>query len=142
MNPPGSEASTPTAGLRSADTAPTRFAVGGSLWRRALWRRRRTIAPVANGSVSSEVLTAEEPGLPQAVPAARWSDIADDLPAVSVQIEFLTGPPLLGRLQLVDAAVRILERQEGRHITLIDTLRANLKDRSERPPEGAIVEGL
>ena len=75
-----------------------------------------------------ETLTAQETRLVQPVPAARPSDISDDLPAVPVQIEFLTESHLLGRLQLVDAAVRILECEERRHITLIDTLGANLKD--------------
>jgi hypothetical protein len=117
-NPPGLEASTPTRGLRSTDAAPTRVAVG-----------RISAAPVARAPQTHdstgglEALTAEEAWLIQPVPAACSPDIADDLPAVSVQIELLALSHLLGRLQLVDAAVRILEREERRHIRLIDTLR-------------------
>jgi len=77
------------------------------------------VAPQSHDSTVSlrspvfvEGSAAEETRLLQPVPAARAPDIADDLPTVSVQIEFLADPYLLGRLQLVDAAVRILERKE------------------------------
>ena len=41
---------------------------------------------------------------------------------MSVEIELLTVSHLLGRLQLVDAAVGVLEREERGHGLLIDTL--------------------
>jgi hypothetical protein len=75
-----------------------------------------------------ETLAAQEARLLQPVPAACTSDIAHDLPAMPVQMEFLTESPLLYRLQLVDPAIRILEREERRHIPSIDTLGVNLKD--------------
>ena len=77
---------------------------------------------------SLKALAAQETRLLQPVPAPCTSDIADDLPAVPVQMEFLAESPLLGRLQFVDAAIRILEREERRHIPFIDNPSANLKD--------------
>lgn len=131
-NPPRLEASIPTAGLGVGRYSSNPRCCG-----------RISAAPVvraphphdSTGRLSAlfrrcvpETLTAQETRLVQPVPAARPSDISDDLPAVPVQIEFLTESHLLGRLQLVDAAVRILECEERRHIPFIDTLGANLKD--------------